>query len=202
MRPMYRPAAAFSLVELLIVVAVMGILIGIVIPHFQPPLSEQLRGAASIVAADLSYARNLAVTNGSTYRTTFNPSANRYVLTHTGTNPALDTLPSTPFRPPGDAPDEHTVDLGQLPHIGATIYVHAVSEGVGVFNPVSDVEFEPLGGTTRSEPTVVWLRCGSGRDRRFVPLIVNPITGVVEVGDIQATDPVVNGMIEVSASPI
>jgi len=193
MRPTFQANAAFSLIELLIVVAVMGILIGIVLPHFQPPLSEQLHGAASIVAADLEYARNLAVTNGSTYRTTFDLSGNRYVLTHSGSNSVLDTLPSTPFRPPSDARDEHTCDLDELPHIGATVHVHAVSEGVRTWKPVDDVEFGPLGGTTRSEPTTVWLQCGSGHDRRFLPLTISPTTGLVAVGEIQSADPATQG---------
>lgn len=202
MRPTHKPTAAFSLIELLIVVAVMGILIGIVLPHFQPPLSEQLRGAATIVAADLSYARNLAVTNGSTYRTAFDVNGNRYVLTHSGSNSALDTLPSTPFRPSHDAPDEHTCDLDQLPHIGTTVHVHAVSEGVGTWKPIDHVEFGPLGGTTRSEPTRVWLRCGSGPDSRFLPLTVDPITGLVAVGEIQVTDPATNDAIAMSTGQI
>jgi prepilin-type N-terminal cleavage/methylation domain-containing protein len=202
MRPTNQPTAAFSLVELLIVVAVMGILVGIVLPHFQPPLSEQLRGAASIVGADLSYARNLAVTNGSTYRVSFDVDGNRYVLTHTGSNPTLDTLPATPFRPSQDAPDEHTCDLDELPHIGTTVHVYAVNEGIGSWKPIGDVEFGPLGGTSRAEPTMVWLRCGSGPGRRFLPLTVDPVTGLVAVGEIQARDPATAYDVAQATSPI
>lgn len=191
--PTHRPAA-FSLVELMIVVALMGILAGMVIPHFQPPLNEQLRGTASVVAADLDYARSLAVTNNSAYRLTFSTAENRYVLTHAGTNAALDALPATPFRPRGDAPHEHTCDLDQLPHLGATVYLHAVVKHTTSLERVGDVEFGPLGGTTRPEPTVVWLLCGADTSRRFLPLTIDPITGLVSVGEIQMTVPVVTGL--------
>ena len=185
---MPRPAA-FTLVELLIVIALMGVLVGIALPHFQPPLGEQLESFAAIVAADLDYARNLAVTNNSTYRVTFSAEDNAYFLTHSGSNAALHTLPLTPFRPADDPPDRHTCDLDSVPHLGANVYVHAVFASSGPPQTVSDLEFSPLGGTTRAAATVVWLRCGSDESRRFLPLTVNPVTGLVTVGEIQLEPP-------------
>jgi hypothetical protein len=152
-------------------------------------MSEQLRGAASILAADLNYARNLAVTNGSSYRVAFFTDNNKYVLSHTGANSALDKLPSSPFRPSSDADDEQTCDFDRLPHMGATVHLHAVHQ-TGAWEPVSDVEFGPLGGTTRPQATVVWLRCGSDSNRRFLPLTIDPTTGLVTVGETLSQAPV------------
>ncbi len=196
MYPPHARSAAFTLVELMIVVALVGILAGLAISHFQPPLAEQLKGAASIVVADLDYARSLAITNNSTYRVTFEPQDNRYVLTHAGGNPVLDSLPPAPFRPASDSAGEHTTDLDRIPHLGATVHLHGAYKTAASSELVGDVEFGPLGGTARPETTVVWLRCGVGDSRRFLPLTVNPITGLMSVGEMQAKDPAAQGQVE------
>ena len=66
-----RPTAGLTLIELLIVVAVMGILAGLVLPSSNPSLHDQLRSAAQILAGDLAYGRSLAVTHNSRYQFTF-----------------------------------------------------------------------------------------------------------------------------------
>jgi hypothetical protein len=44
-----------------------------------------------------------------------------------------------------------------------------------------DVEFGPLGETTRSSPTTVWLTIGSDAEARYVSLTVDPITGLTRL---------------------
>ena len=82
-----------TLIELLIVIAVMAILAAAVIPTLEPNVYSQLVGAAQVVQAELGYARNMAVTNDSRYSIAFDSRNNRIILTHSGTNTALNTLP-------------------------------------------------------------------------------------------------------------
>jgi len=177
-----RQSAGFTLLELLIVVAVMGILAGLVIPRSDPSLHEQLRSAAQIMAADLAYGRSLAVTNNSEYRFTFDTENNRYILEHSGDDPALDTLPESPFRSPDDPPDRQIVNLEELPHLGPTVQIVAAAAKQTSWEPVDDVEFGELGGTSRTQETVVWLAAGAGAARRYIRLHVNPVTGLTTVG--------------------
>ncbi len=176
-----RQSAGFSLVELLIVLAVMGILAGLILPRTNPSLYDQLRSAAQILRTDLAYGRSLAVTNDSTYRLVFDAANNRYILEHSGPRAALDILPDSPFRSPGDPPDQHVVDLDELPHMGASVRIVTVVTIAAVPETVTDVEFGPLGETTRLSPTVVWLAAGRGDDTRYFSLTVNPVTGLTEV---------------------
>src|SRR5688500_3190414 len=151
-------SSGFSLIELLIVVSLMGILAALAIPTMNPGTHEELQAAAQLLCGDLAYGRSLAVANNSSYRFRFEASQNRYVLLHTGTNAALDTLPDAPFRSPSDPPNEHHVDLGDLPHFtGQNVRLAGVTNTGGIRLAPEQLEFGPLGETTRTQETVIWL---------------------------------------------
>jgi prepilin-type N-terminal cleavage/methylation domain-containing protein len=184
--PMSRrrvPLKGFTLLELLLVVTIVAILAATVLPNAQSTAYEQLRSTGQIVATDLAYARSLAVANDSKYKITFDFAKNRYVLKHNGTKASLTTLPTTPFSSPGDTSDSHIVDLDDLPHVGMTVRLAAAATSGSTMEKASAVEFGPLGQTTSSEKTIVWLATGSGAAARYITLEIQPATGLVQVGD-------------------
>src|SRR5947207_13957120 len=107
--------AGLTLIELLLTIAVLGILAAILIPQLTGDLPERLSAGAQVVSADLDYARSLAVANNSSYRVTFEPDNNRYYLRHSGTSPQFNTLPQSPFRQTDDPADQQTTNLSVLP---------------------------------------------------------------------------------------
>lgn len=190
-----RQSAGFSLIELLIVVSIMGILAAVALPSFNPGIHDQLQSAARIVASDLAYARSLAVANNSQYRITFDAARNRYVLRHSGVNAALDILPPAPFRSPSDPPKDHIVDLEALPRLGGhNIRLTAVTGPDNVALSSADLEFGPLGETTRSQETVVWLTGGAGDETRYLSVHINPVTGLTAVGQFTSIGPPAGAM--------
>ena len=188
-----RRSAAFTLIELLLVLAVLGVLIGVAMPRSEPSLYEQLRASARLLGAELAYARSLAVDNNSTYRVTFDVTSNRLVLEHSGSNSTLNKLPQTAFHLPGDPPNQHIVNLSDLPNLGMAVQLVGAAVGTSSYQYAASVEFRSLGETTSASPTTIWLSVGSGEMRHFITLTIDPITGIASVGipTCQAPPPVV-----------
>ena len=180
---------AFTLVELLLVIALIGIIAGALLPSFQPAVAEQLASAARIIAADTMYCRDLAVGNSSKYTLTFDPANNRYWLEHSGDNSSLDTLPVQPFSGSGSTSTRHVVNLDDLPNLAVPVRLIGVESVGPSVQSVTTLEIGPMGETTRPDPTRIWLASGSGEEKLYISLQVDPVTGLVAEGDVQAEAP-------------
>jgi Tfp pilus assembly protein FimT len=168
---------------MLIVVSILLVFAGLLIPRSNETSYDQLLSAARVLASDLAYARSLAVTNNDQYMVTFSGSGNRYTLQYNGTNSALTNLPSSPFHSPTDPLSQQIQRLADLPEVTASVNLVAAADVNGtLMTAVSNVVFNGLGGTTRSDPTWIWLACGTGSNRRYLVVIVNPVTGVTSIG--------------------
>jgi len=179
----------YTLVEIMISIAVIGIMAAAAVPLFQPDVAAQLESFAQIVASDLMHARDLAVTNNSKYRITFDRANNRYYLEHSGANSALNTLPESIFRNVADTSTRHYTDLDEVPQLGAGAFLAGVVAPESPPTAVTAIEFGPLGATTQTAETVVWLSGGAGDGLRYVAVRVNPTTGLADVDDITAVTP-------------
>ena len=184
-----RPARGFSLVEMMVVLTILGILAALVIPFFETTAVDQLQAGVTIVAADIDYARSLAIANGSDYRLTFTPSTNRYQLTHVGTNSLLNTLPTSPFKIQGDTAatqttrfDQAVLGSGELKFLGAL-------RGSGSPAELTSITFTPLGSTSAADDTVLWLTSGLGPSRRYQAVRVSAVTGLATVEPLTSTAP-------------
>lgn len=189
MMPSRWKNTGFTLLELLIVIAVIGILVGAILPRSDPNVLDELRSTAQIVSTELAYGRSLAMANNSTYKFTFDTTQNRFVLQHSGSNTLLNTLPRTPFSSPSDTATQHVVSLNEFPHMGPNVQIAAVTTAGTTPQRISDLEFNPLGATTRSVGTIVWLAAGSGSYTRYITISVDPVIGLSQVGNYSITPP-------------
>jgi len=188
MIPCRRNITGFTLLELLIVIAVICILVGAILPNGNPNVLDELRSAAQIVSTELAYGRSLAMANNDNYKFTFDTTQNRFTLQHSGSNASLNQLTVTPFSSPSDTLYQHVVDLDELPHVGPIAQIAAVTVS-GTSQTVSDLEFNPLGATTRSAGTVVWLAAGNGSNKRYITITVDPVVGLSAIGSYSVIGP-------------
>jgi len=186
-----RLRSGFSLIEMVMVVAIIGILAAVIIPRSNPSIYDQLQSVAGQMAGDIGYARNLAVVGNSNYRFSFDTDLNRYVLTHSGTNAALNNLPPSPLRSSSDPPDQQIVELDKLLPGAARVRIHQLYALSTPAQTVTTIEFGPLGETTRSEETVVWLSAGGNGSARYLPVRVSAVTGLVRIGALTAEAPTI-----------
>lgn len=175
---------AFTLLEVLLVLTIVGILLAVAIPRSEPATIEQLNAAARIAAGELQLARSLAVANNSSYRVEFDVARNRMVLRHSGTNTALNILPRSPFQSDAEPPTSRSLVFSELPNVSAAVrLIGAVTQGSSVL-AVDFVEFGPLGQTTAAAPTIVYLGIMTADRPRYIAISVQPITGLTSVGSI------------------
>lgn len=183
----------YTLVEVMIAISITAIMAGAAVPLFQPNVTVQLEATGQVVAADLMRVRDLAVSNNSSYRLTFDLAQNQYHLEHTGTNAALNTLPSTIYLNSANTAARQYTKLDDLPHIGVIPKLHAVVTVATGATDVTTVEFDALGATTASAETQIWLTTGSGDGLRYISLRIDPVTGLVRVNEIAGNYPYGSG---------
>ena len=75
-------AGAFSLAELIVVTAVIGIAAAVIIPELSSTNSFQAMSAARMITTDLEYARDTAITTQTPVTVTFNVPGKSYTLSN------------------------------------------------------------------------------------------------------------------------
>lgn len=76
-RPLTR-GAAFTVIEILIVVVLLGIAAMIVVPMMSSAASMQIRSAANMIAVDLEYAKSMAISRGQVFSVVFDTATESY----------------------------------------------------------------------------------------------------------------------------
>ncbi|MBW8016369.1 MAG: prepilin-type N-terminal cleavage/methylation domain-containing protein [Planctomycetes bacterium] len=77
---MCRLKKAFTIVEIIVVIFILSIVSMIAIPMLSSAADTQVRSAANILAADIEYAKNLAISRQKNYSVVFDISNNTYEI--------------------------------------------------------------------------------------------------------------------------
>ena len=173
----------------MVVITIMSILAALIAVNSGTNVREELLGAAEIVSAEIAYTRSLAVTNNDKYLLTFSTSGNKFTLTHSGTNTALNTLPTSTFHTSLDTATSHVVSFATLPCLGNQASLLGVRQMSTSPVTTTTLEFGALGETTSTDSTVIWLFATSSDGARYLSITVNPISGLPSVGTMTATHP-------------
>ena len=162
-------ARAFTLVELIIVVAVLAIAAGLAVPMFSQTSAEKLRAAANVLAADLAFTKVESIAHGDDLRViVFNSTDDQYHI-------AAASDDATPITNP----------ITRQPYL--------VSYGSGSVSSLTDVTidsysldgddrlgFNIYGGTDQATDATITLEC----DGKTITVTVNPGTGETTISPI------------------
>ena len=82
-RPM-RARNGFTLIEIIVVVVILGIAALLAVPMLSSAADTQLRSAANMMAADMEYARSMAISRQQYYMVVFDSTNNSYEVQDSG----------------------------------------------------------------------------------------------------------------------
>ena len=182
-----RNIAAFTLVELLIVVALVGLAIGMTVSEFGANQQTTADQAIRLIATQVDYVREMAVANNTKYTITFDTTNDRLVLAHTGNETGLDELPDSSFWQNAETGNDQYLHLAELP-ISWPIALSRAVQSSDQDALVSSVEFEPTGGTNAGDDVDLWIQVGESPATYATVNILNG-TGLTEVGNLATTLP-------------
>ena len=127
-----RAAAAFTLVEILVVVVILGIAAAVIVPQMGTRDDLRVDGARRMVMADLIYAQNRSISTQTrhfvVFDTTTNPHTYKIVTNLSTSNPN-----GTPVQHPVTRADEFKAVFGQNAPAGAQNITHGL-EVIGLGN--------------------------------------------------------------------
>ena len=131
-RPVRRPA--FTLIEVLVVVTVIGIAGAIVVPAMLKPGVMQAQAAGRMIIADIIYAQNEAISRQANRRVVFDVANNKYRLSDAAGNTIAGS-----WRTGGSDQSNYTVDLRKDARFSGVTLTTAS------FNNAATLEFDALG---------------------------------------------------------
>jgi len=162
----------FTMIELLIVMAILAITAAIVVPMASSAGSMQLRAALNVVAADLEYAKSMSISRGQRYSIVFDRTTESYrIADETGTTVSHPVRKGFPYV----VDFRHDSRLGQVDIVTAN------------FDGASAVSFDYLGSPySGTGPSATPLNSGvitlqAGGITKTVN--VEPVTGYISISN-------------------
>ena len=150
----------FTLVEIVIVVIIIGIAALVTVPMMSSAASMQIRSAANMIAADLEYARSMAISRGQNYSVEFDTGTERYRIK----DQAGNVIPH-----PVKKGFSYEIDFQNESRL-SRVDIAKVD-----FNATSTVQFECLGSPDNGGAVVIQ----AGAATRTI--LVEPVTGFISI---------------------
>ncbi len=166
-----RRACGFTLIELIVVVVILAIVALMAVPMFGSAADIQLKAAANMIAADLEYAKSMAISRQQPYSVVFNSAAESYEVRDSGGN----VIPH-PINP-GDLAIAFPSDS----RLNQVVIVSADFDPGNEETITFDYLGSPYSGSTTATPLIsgtISLQAGSFP---IMTITIEPITGYVTI---------------------
>ncbi len=159
----------FTLVEIIIVVVIIGIAAMVVVPMMNSAAGMQIKSAANMIAADMEYAKSMAISRQQYYSVVFNITEDRYEIHDAG---------GSVIRHPVKKGFDYVVDFR------GDSRLDRVDIAAANFDSTSEVKFDYLGspydsGGSPLNSGIVTLETGDFS----ITISVEPMTGFISITD-------------------
>ena len=152
--------SGFTLIEIIIVVVILSIAAMAAIPMMSSASNVQIRSASNLIAADLEYAKSMAISRGQNYSVVFDVAANSYQI-----EDQTDTVIQHPVKKGFD----YVMNFSNDSRLGK-VDVTGVS-----FDGSSTVEFDCLGSPDNGGTITI------SADGNTATITVEPVTGYISI---------------------
>jgi len=158
----------FTVIEILIVVVIIGIAALIAVPMMSSAGSIQIRAAANMIAADLEYAKSMAISRGQNYSVVFDENAESYSIKKDG----------SVIKHPVKKPFDYVINFQSDSRLNRVDIVDAD------FDATSEIKFDYLGspysgdGTPLNNGIITLQAAGITKT-----ITVEPVTGYISITD-------------------
>jgi type II secretion system protein H len=164
-----RKQTGFTLIEILIVVVIIAIAAMVVVPLASSAASMQIRSAANMIAADLEYAKSMAISRGQNFSVVFDKTEESY---------RIKNQDGEVIAHPVKKGFDYVVDFRNESRLDKVDIVDVD------FDATSEVKFDYLGspyngGNSPLNSGVISLQAGGST----VTVNVEPVTGFISVED-------------------
>ena len=162
-------STGFTVIELVIVIVIIAIAAMVAIPLMSSASGFQIRSAANMIAADLEYAKTMAISKGQTFSVVFDVTAESY---------RIQDQNDTVIRHPVKKGFDYIVDFRDDSRL-SKVDIETVD-----FDTTSEVKFDYLGSPSdgANNPLntgVISLRAG----QMTATINVEPVTGFISIED-------------------
>lgn len=161
----------FTLIELMVVIVILGFAAAIAVPMMSSATSFQIRSASNKIAADLEYAKSMAISQGQNHSVVFDTANESYEI-----QDSTGTVIEDPVRPTRN----YAVDFANSSRLGSVDIATALFDGTATVT--FDYLGSPFNGTSPpsalNDGTIV-LQAGSYQKT----ITVEPVTGFISISD-------------------
>jgi len=167
MKKRHKQKSGFTLVELLVVVVILAIAAAMAVPMFSGAAGFQVQSAANMIAADLEYAKSMAISRQQQYGIVFDSAADTYQVVDQN-----------------DTVIEHPVKVGfqYTVNFSGDSRLKSVDLATANFDGTDTIKFDYLGSPLRSDGNpmnsgTITLQGGG----TAMTVTVEPVTGYIRV---------------------
>jgi prepilin-type N-terminal cleavage/methylation domain-containing protein len=163
----------FTAIEILIVVVVISIVAMMAIPLMTSASGFQIRSAANMIAADLEYAKSMAISRGESFSVVFDKTTESYLIKDQG---------GTVIPHPVKKGFDYVVDFSSDSRLSKVDIADVVFDPGSVGTITFDYMGSPYSGVGVSNPLnsgVVTLQAGGAS----TTINIEPITGFISIAD-------------------